>query len=98
MIKTNNRPRRLFYACEVEYSQRAAFRRQFDWMDQAELDCAMFFKYGGNFYTMSQFLRTGGDLLAKGWQGIMGETNHSSLLLKIRESHTSVVIGRLISD
>ncbi len=93
-IKTNNRARHLFYACEVEYSQRDQFRQEFDWMDQEEFDRAMFFKYRGEYYALAEFIRCEGDLLAKGWQGQLGETAWSSLLIKIRESCTSVIVGR----
>jgi hypothetical protein len=93
-IKTNNRARHLFYACEVEYSQRDQFRQEFEWMDQEEFDRAMFFKYRGEYYALAEFIRCEGDLLAKGWQGQLGETAWSSLLIKIRESCTSVIVGR----
>lgn len=93
-IKTNNRPRHLFYACEVNYGEREAFRREFDWMEQEHFDQAMFFKYRGEYYTLDQFLRVEGDLLAKGWQGSLQETAYSSLLIKIKDSCKSVIVGR----
>ena len=93
-IKSNNRARALFPACEVAYSEREAFRREFDWMEEDEFDTAMFFKYRGEYYSLAEFARVEGDLLAKGWQGALGETAWSSLLIKIRESCTSVVVGR----
>jgi hypothetical protein len=93
-IKSNNRARQLFYACEVSYNEREAFRREFDWMDQEEFDRAMFFKYRGEYYALAQFLRVEGDLLAKGWQGQLGETAYSSLLIKIKDSCQSVIVGR----
>jgi hypothetical protein len=93
-IKSNNRTRQLFYACEVSYNEREAFRREFDWMDQEEFDQAMFFKYRGEYYALAQFLRVEGDLLAKGWQGQLGETAYSSLLIKIKDSCQSVIVGR----
>ena len=94
-IKTNNRARALFPACEVSYSEREAFRREFDWMDQEEFDRAMFFKYRGEYYALAEFLRVEGELLAKGWQGQLGETAFSSLLIKIKDSCRSVIVGRM---
>ena len=93
-IKTNNRTRALFPACEVAYSERETFRREFDWMDQEEFDRAIFFKYRGEYYALAQFIRVEGDLLAKGWQGQLGETAFSSLLIKIKDSCQSVIVGR----
>jgi hypothetical protein len=93
-VKTNNRTRHLFYACEVNYSERERFRREFDWMEQEEFDRSMFFKYRGEYYALSEFIRVEGDLLAKGWQGQLGETAWSSLLVKIVDSHQSVIVGR----
>ncbi len=93
-IKTNNRARHLFYACEVSYTEREQFRKEFDWMSDEEYHRAMFFKYRGEYYALAQFLRVEGDLLAKGWQGQLGETAWSSLLVKIVDSHQSVIVGR----
>ena len=95
-IKTNNRTRSLFYACEVPYTQKEAFRKEFDWMNDEEFHYAMFFKYRGSFYALAEFLRTEGDLLAKGWQGVLNETAFSALVVKIRDSQQSVVVGRYI--
>jgi len=93
-IKTNNCPRHLFYACEVSYTEREQLCREFNWMDQEEFDRAMFFRYLGEYYALAEFLRVEGDLLAKGWQGQLGETAWSSLLVKIVDSHQSVIVGR----
>jgi len=93
-IKTNNRARHLFYAWEVEYSQRDQFRKEFDWMEQEEFDRAMFFKYRSQYYALAEFIRCEGDLLAKGWQGQLCQTVFSSLLVKIIDSHQSVIVGR----
>ena len=95
-IKSNGRTRDLFYACEVSYNQKEAFRKEFDWMDDEEFYMAMFFKYRGKFYALAEFVRTGGDLLAKGWQGMLNETAFSALVVKICDSHQSVVVGRYI--
>ena len=93
-IKTNNRSRRLFPACEVPYNEKESFRKEFDWMDDEEFHRASFFRYSGQYYTMSEFSRVEGELLAKGWQGKFDETASSCLLIKIKESYTSVVVGR----
>ena len=93
-IKTNNRTRRLFPACEVPYNEKESFRKEFDWMDDEEFYRSSFFKYRGQYYAMGEFCRTEGELLAKGWQGYYGESAWSCLLIKIKESYTSVVVGR----
>jgi hypothetical protein len=93
-IKTNNVPRDLISAFELNSAQRSKLRKEFDYLSDEEFDCSMFFKYRGELYSLEDFLRTEGDLLAKGWQGILNDTYFSGLVVKIVESCESVVVGR----
>ena len=94
-IKTNNRPRSLFYASEYRGNPEA-LRKEFDWMDDEEYGFAMFFKYRGEVYAMAQFTRCDDVATNGGWQGYLNETAWSALVIKIRESHKSVIVGRRI--
>jgi hypothetical protein len=93
-ITTNFVPRDLISAFELSTVQYAELRKEFDYMDDADFDSAMFFKYRGHVYALAQFLRTGSDLLAQGWQGICNETVYSGVVVKIVESCQYVVVGR----
>ncbi len=93
-IKTNNVPRDLLSAFEFDTAQYSKLREQFDWMDLDEFDSAMFFEYRGQVFALSEFMRTEGDLLAQGWQGILTDTFFSGIVVKIVESCERIVVGR----
>ena len=93
-VKTNNVPRDLLSTFELSSAQYSKLREQFDWMDLDEFDSAMFFEYRGQVLALSDFMRTEGDLLAQGWQGILNETFFSGIVVKIVESCERIVVGR----
>ena len=95
-IISNHRVRPMFQLCELDSQTQARLRAEFDWIDDSKTE--MFFRYRGEWYCMSQFARLEGDLLAKGWQGYLGETAWSSTIIKIVNSCNDVIIGRCISD
>jgi hypothetical protein len=93
-VKTNNVPRDLISAFELSGAQYSKLRAEFDYMEDADFEYAMFFNYRGQVYALADFLRTEGDLLAQGWQGICNQTYFSGLVVKIVESCERVVVGR----
>ncbi len=93
-VKTNNVPRDLISAFELSSAQYSKLRAEFDWMDLDEFDSAMFFEYRGQVYALADFMRTEGDLLAQGWQGILTDTFFSGIVVKIVESCQRIVVGR----
>jgi len=96
-IKTNNVPRDLISAFELNGAQYSKLRKEFDWMDDSDFESAMFFEYRGQVYALAEFMRTGGDLLVQGWQGILNQTYFSGLVVKIVESCERVVVGSYFS-
>ena len=96
-IVSNYQPRDLFSAFELNNAQRDSLKKEFDWIEDSEFDYAKFFMYRGQVYALAEFTRLEGDLLAKGWQGSLGETAWSSLLVKIVDSAQSVIVGRHLS-
>jgi len=94
-IVTNFQRRDLFSAFELNSAQRDSLRKEFDWIE--DFDYAKFFMYRGRYYALAEFTRLEGDLLAKGWQGSLGETAWSSLLIKIDDPAQSVIVGRHLS-
>ena len=96
-IKTNNQPRRLFFACELSQPERAKLRQQYDWMDdeQFDHDCS-FFKYRGQYHNLADFLRnTNPDGMFKGWHAISSDSYFSGMLVKL--CGNDVVVGRWYS-
>jgi len=93
-VKSNNVPRDLISAFELSSAQYSKLRAEFDYMENADFDSAMFFNYRGQVYALADFLRTEGDILRDGWQGILNETVFSGIVVKIRQSCQSVVVGR----
>ena len=93
-VKTNNIPRDLISAFERPAAKYSELRKEFDYLEDADFESAMFFEYRGQVYALAQFLRTEGDILRDGWQGILNETYFSGLLVKIIESCQRVVVGR----
>ena len=93
-ITTNNQARDLISAFELNSAEYSKLRAEFEWMDDNDFEPAMFFQYRGQVYALADFIRTEGDLLAMGWQGILNDTYFSGLVVKIVESCQSVVVGR----
>ena len=93
-VKTNNVPRDLIHAFELSGAQYSKLRAEYDWMEDQDFDYAMFFEYRGQVYALADFLRTEGDILRDGWQGILNETFFSCLVVKIVQSCERIVVGR----
>lgn len=93
-VKTNNVPRPLISAFELPSAKYIELRKEFDYLEDADFDYALFFEYRGQVYALADFLRTEGDILRDGWQGILNQTYFSGLIIRIVESCQSVVVGR----
>jgi len=93
-VKTNNVPRDLISAFELPAAKYSELRKEYDWMEDQDFDYAMFFEYRGQVYALADFMRTEGDILRDGWQGILNETFFSGLVIKIVESCERIVVGR----
>jgi len=98
-IRTNNQPRRLFFACELSESERTKLRREFDWMDdeQFDHDCS-FFKYRGSYYNLANFMRIESspfDDALCGWHGYSSDSYFSGVLIKL--CGDDVVVGTYCS-
>jgi hypothetical protein len=97
-IKTNNQPRRLFFACELSPSERTKLRDEFGWMtdEQFDSDCS-FFKYRNQYYNLADFVRNDAadDSPLKGWHGVCSYSYFSGLLIKL--CGNDVVVARFCS-
>ena len=92
-ITTNGQARDLISAFELNAAQYSKLRKEFEWMDDAEFESARFFNYRGQIYSLADFIRTEGDLLVKGWQGMHSWYASAGLLVKLVDSCQSVIVG-----
>ena len=92
-ITTNGQARDLISAFELNTAQYNKLRKEFDYLDDQDFDSSMFFNYKGENYCLADFIRTEGDLLVKGWQGMHSWYASAGLLVKIVDSCQSVIVG-----
>lgn len=62
----------------------------FDWADDSDL----FFPYRGAWYALSDFTRCSEPLRTLGWEGCLGDTYFSGVLIRFIDDGDSVVVGR----
>jgi hypothetical protein len=92
-VKTNNVPRDLISAFELSSAQYSKLRAEFDYMEDADFESAMFFTYKSQIYCLADFMRLD-SYIPGNWQGVMNDTYFSGILVKIVDSCKSVVVGR----
>ena len=92
-ISTNNVPRDLISAFELNTVQYNNLRKEFDYLDDEDFNSATFFQYRGEIYSLADFMRTEGDLLAQGWQGYYSWSYGAGMLVKIVDSCERVVVA-----
>jgi hypothetical protein len=98
-VTTNNIPRDIIDAYELSTDERA----QFDYLKWDDIDAgsdsASFFRYRGDLYDLGEFSAwstTPHDAL-KPWDGYMGETFFSAMVVRYVEGGERVVVGRVYS-
>ena len=87
-IITNNQPRPLIDFCELTPVE----REDFDWYDH-ENSPNDFFRFKGEVYTLQEMVIT--DI--EGWDGVMGTTYFSGVLVKLQDDNDSVIVGNCYS-
>lgn len=85
-IISNNSARPLLSKCELP----ADVQADFDWAS----DCEAFFQYKGAWYALSDFTRTTDSLFTLGWEGSLGDTYFSGVLIRLVDDCDSVIVGR----
>lgn len=99
-IVSNFQSRPLKYAHEFDAfnGERAKLRAEFSNLSEQDFNCVGFFNYLGSWYTLADFLRLEGSLLAKGWHSYLSETAWSAVIVRIVDSCQSVIVGRHLVD
>lgn len=100
-IRTNNVPRFIIEAYELSAQERA----EFDWLDWEAIDAgedsASFFRFKGQLYALSEFMRCDHAYGLQGWDGYHSDTMFSGVLIKYvdepSQPYTQVVVGQYFS-
>lgn len=88
-IRTNHTPRNILSWGELTTKE----QKEFDWDNANECD---FFRYKGNTYCLSEFMRvTTKDLSA--WDGYMSDSFFSGILVKFTNENESIIAGTYYS-
>lgn len=99
-IKTNNQARPTLYFCQLDAQEQQTVSEQFAYLTQEELEEQSFFKYKGEWYSLSDFLSIRNDSAFSGWDGVFSYSYYSGLLIKIRDGFMGdydVIVGRFSS-
>jgi hypothetical protein len=61
-------------------------KKDYNWMDQEELETSNFFRYRGSVYSIQDFMRIeNGPDEFNGWDGYLSDTFFSGVLIKLSE-------------
>jgi hypothetical protein len=93
-IVTNNVPRDIVEAYELNASERA----EFDYLNwaaiEADEDSASFFRYRGDLYDLGNFMRVSDSAAMAGWDGYASDSYFSGTLVKYVEDGERIIVGR----
>jgi hypothetical protein len=90
-IKTNNVPRDIVYGFQLNENE----KKEFDWIPSDEIDGHAFVRYCGRVYSISEFMRTSGELSK--WDGYNSDSFFSGTLIKLVNDNEQVIMGRYVS-
>lgn len=89
-VKTNNVPRDLIYGYELSEKE----LKEFDYIDKDEIGTHEFFRYKGQVYDPSDYMRTGpGELHDAGWPIYASDTFFSGTVVKYVDNFERVIVG-----
>lgn len=90
-IKTNNQPRELLSWFDLTEAE----QKEFDYYDNPEEETGTdFFRYRGQVYTLSDFMRLDDLEHFPNWHGHKGQSYFSGLLVRLIDSGDGVIVGR----
>lgn len=94
-LTTNNVPRDLIYFSDLTEKE----QKNFDWYDDDENSGLDFFRYRGNAYCLSEFMRV--TKLErewfKDWDGYMSDSYFSGIVVRYVNDFEQVVVGSYYS-
>lgn len=91
-IETDNTETEIIYGFYLTPEQ----RKEFDFLDDEELDSSQFFMYNGEPYYIGNFMVCNGIPEFKDWHGYQHFTAFNGLVIKLIENE-AVIVGRYSS-
>jgi hypothetical protein len=92
-VKTNNVPRDLIYGHEL--SEKEA--KEFDYIDSEDMLSHQFFRFKGQVYDASDFMRATDIADLKGWDGYASDSYFSGTVIKFVDNFERVIVGTYFS-
>lgn len=94
-IITNNHYRHLICGYDLTESEKS----EFDYIKPEDIECHEFFRYRGQLYDPSEFMRVSEQApeLMKQWDGYSSDSFFSGIVIKYSEDYESVKIGLYLS-
>ena len=86
--------------CEIIYGYQLPSdkRSDFDYLNDDDYECQDFFKYRGNYYDISQFMRVDKNSpFEPFWHGYHGESFFSGVLIHLPDSGDGVIAATYLS-
>lgn len=96
-IKTNHVPRDLIYGYELSEKERKEFDYLKDEESDERLDTHQFFRYKGEVYDPSDFMRATDIADLKGWDGYASDSYFSGTVIKYVDAFERVIVGTYFS-
>jgi hypothetical protein len=92
-IKTNHVPRNLTYGYELSEKE----RKEFDYIAEEDFSTHSFFRYKGEVYDPSDFMRVTDISDLKGWDGYASDSYFSGIVVKYVDNFERVIVGTYFS-
>lgn len=93
-IRTNNVPRNLIYGYELTEKE----KKEFSYIEPDDIDSHEFFRYKGNIYNPSEFMRADGmGEVFKGLHGYMSDSYFSGVLIKYVDNYERIIVAQYSS-
>lgn len=86
--------------CEIVYGSQLPLdqRNEFDYLNDDDFECNEFFKYRGNYYDISQFMKCDkNSAFEPFWHGYHGDSFFSGVLIHLHKCGDGVIAATYLS-
>lgn len=92
-IITNNHWHNFLYGYELTEEE----KKEFDWLSEEEIETDTFFRYRGNCYSLSEFMRIPKGMFPSNWHGYHSDSFFSGILIEVSEDAETYKVGLYLS-
>jgi hypothetical protein len=92
-IITDHKWKQFIYGYELTEKE----RKEFDWMDEEEIDTSNFFRYRKNVYSVNEFMRIPKGMFPKKWDGYLSDSFFSGILIRLSNDGEEYQAGLYLS-